>query len=197
MTRFAHLFGFYVWNWVWTWDILTSQHLAIINQICLLPTPPPSPPNHICLKSSAENVILQLRKHCWVVTALCLLFDYAPFWHDDELIVAYLAQGFRAFSGIGTVHYTFHRSASIGCYNYVVSSRTVSWKACFGYRPSYTSACKEVSFIQVFDWTSIYVCLSPSRPCATHTECSVPYVNTLIQWNLPITEPQATGIFPN
>jgi hypothetical protein len=124
MTLFAHLFGFYVWNWVWTWDILTSQLLAIINQTCLLPTsthPSPQHPNHTCLQLSTENVF-QLRKHC------CWLFDSAPFWHYDELIVAYLAQVFRAFSGIRTVHYSFHRSPSLVVMTeqkYFVSSRTV------------------------------------------------------------------------
>jgi len=47
----------------------------------------------------------------WLRSAGCSTMR--RFWHDDEQIVAYLAQGFRAFSGTGTAHYTFHRSASL------------------------------------------------------------------------------------
>ena len=158
MAVFAHLFGFYVWNWVWTWDILTSQLLSIINQTCLLPNRPPKPPNHTCLQLSTENVVLQLRKHCALpVVRLCAVLT--RWWTDSRLSSPGISRLWWNWDG----SLQFLQEPVFGC-----SDRTkllcilthCSWKAPFSYRPIYTSTCKEVSFFQVFDWTSIYVCIS-------------------------------------
>ena len=143
----------------------------------------------------------------WLRSADCATL--APFWHDEKLIVAYLAQGFPAFHGTLKVHYRLHKSPSL-----VLITTETKWLCILTrylsanplYLVSQLHLCPQIGlFPSGFRLNVCWRVACWSQPFAACTECAasitrehlmqwnLPIAEHLMRWNLPMAEPQGTG----